>query len=307
MENRGAGTGAVVCHRRVEIELSTPGPADLGRVLRVLGSWQAGGAPVQLHPGDLGWFGRHGAEATAAALRTWNRDGDVQAIGFLDGPGLVRLTTAPGSRDDAGLADRIRADLDDPGSGVLDAGAAAVETPTGSALAAVLLEWGWSVGESWTPLVRALHEAVEPVPGVEVHEVGPEEVADAVAVHRSAFASTAFTPERWRTLTGGPAYADARGLLALDELGRPVAWVVVWSAGPGRPGLLEPMGVHAEHRGRGHGRAVCLAAASALQQLGSSHAMVCTPTANVAAVATYGSAGYRRLPERRDRARPAAG
>ena len=219
----------------------------------------------------------------------------------------MRLTTAPGSRHDAALAARVRADLDDPTYGVLDAGAAAVEIPTGSLLGRVLLESGWSVGESWTPLVRDLREPVEPAPGVQVREVGPEEVAGATAVHRSAFASTAFTPDRWRTLATGPAYADARGLLALDERDRPVAWVVVWSAGPSRPGLLEPMGVHAEHRGRGHGRAICLAAASALQQLGSSHALVCTPTAEVGAVATYGAAGYRRLPDRHDRSRPAAG
>ena len=77
----------------------------------------------------------------------------------------------------------------------------------------------------------------------------------------------------------------------------------MWSAGPGKPGLLEPMGVHADHRGHGYGRAICVAAAAALQDLGSSSALVCTPSANVAGVATYRSAGFQPLPQRRDRSR----
>jgi ribosomal protein S18 acetylase RimI-like enzyme len=99
-------------------------------------------------------------------------------------------------------------------------------------------------------------------------------------------------------------YADGRSLLGYDDEGTPVAEVTVWSAGPGKPGLLEPMGVHADHRGRGYGRAICLAAAATLQGLDSSSAVVCTPSANVGGIATYESAGYTRLPQRYDRNRP---
>ena len=104
--------------------------------------------------------------------------------------------------------------------------------------------------------------------------------------------------------TGLP-YADARCLVAYDDRGNAVAEVTVWSAGPGKPGLLEPMGVHAEHRGRGFGRMISVAAAGALRGLGSSSAIVCTPSANVGAVATYESAGFQPLLERRDRYRDA--
>ncbi|MDN5766315.1 MAG: GNAT family N-acetyltransferase [Humibacillus sp.] len=82
-----------------------------------------------------------------------------------------------------------------------------------------------------------------------------------------------------------------------------MATVTVWSAGPGSPGLLEPLGVHAGHRGHGYGTAISVAAAAALAELGASSAMVCTPSSNVGAVATYASAGYQKLPERRDRSR----
>jgi ribosomal protein S18 acetylase RimI-like enzyme len=65
------------------------------------------------------------------------------------------------------------------------------------------------------------------------------------------------------------------------------------------------MGVHREHRGRGFGKAVALAAAAALRELGSSSAIVCTPSSNVGAVATYRSAGFEARPETRDRYRDA--
>jgi ribosomal protein S18 acetylase RimI-like enzyme len=69
--------------------------------------------------------------------------------------------------------------------------------------------------------------------------------------------------------------------------------------------LLEPMGVHVDHRGRGYGRMICVAAAAELAKLGSSSALVCTPSSLTAAVATYKSAGFRQLPERLDRSRDA--
>lgn len=68
-----------------------------------------------------------------------------------------------------------------------------------------------------------------------------------------------------------------------------MAAATVWAAGPGRPGLLEPMGVHREHRGFGYGRAITVAAAAALRELGSSSAIVCAADSNVGAVVTYSS------------------
>jgi ribosomal protein S18 acetylase RimI-like enzyme len=65
------------------------------------------------------------------------------------------------------------------------------------------------------------------------------------------------------------------------------------------------MGVHLEYRDHGYGKAITLAAAAALQELGSSNAIVRTRSVNVAAVATYESAGFQQLPEVRDRCRDA--
>ena len=294
----------VVLARAVTIVLDGQGVDQLDQAVEVLRGWQHDQAPVQLHPGDLGWCWQHGEETTAGAVRTWSRGGAILAVGLLDGPGLLRLTTAPEAQGDADLADQLAADVTDPGRGVLPAGEAAVEAPSGALVADLLVERGWAVGEAWTPLARDLTRPVED-PGVRIEVIGPARAGAWAAVHRSAFGSERFTEQRWQSMAGGPAFADARFLLALDGAGRAVATVGVWSAGPGRPGLIEPMGVHAEHRGHGHGRAITLAAAAALREMGSSSAMVCTPSANVGAVTTYASAGFEPLPERRDRAREA--
>lgn len=282
--------------------LNEPGVDGLSEAVRVLREWQHDGAPMQLHPGDVGWFWRFGAQATAAAVRTWSRDGRILAVGLLDGPGLLRLTIAPDARQDHELAQRLVEDASGPERGVLMEGKACIEAPMGVLVQDLLSENGWNADEPWTPLRRDLTEPVQD-PGVRIEVIGPERVHVRTAVHRASFDGSTFTDERWHAMAAGPAYADARCLAAYDDQGDAVAAVTVWSAGPGKPGLLEPMGVHREHRGHGYGKAITVAAAAALRKLGSSSAVVCTPSSNVGGVATYKSAGFRQLPERRDRCR----
>jgi ribosomal protein S18 acetylase RimI-like enzyme len=284
--------------------LAKPGAHGLNEVVGALRAWQHDGAPHQLHPGDLGWFWRFGAEATAAAVRTWNRDGQILAVGLLDGPDLLRLTIAPNARQDEELAQELVVDLTQPQRGVLPEGTVYVEAPAGALMQDLLSEGGWNADEPWTPLHRDLTEPVKD-PGVRIEVTGPDQAHVRTAVQRSAFDRSTFTDERWHVMAAGLPYADARCLVAYDDLGNAVAAVTVWSAGPGRPGLLEPMGVHREYRGQGYGRAMSVAAAVSLREMGSSSAIVCTPSSNVAAVATYRSAGFQQLPEVRDRRRDA--
>jgi ribosomal protein S18 acetylase RimI-like enzyme len=281
------------------IVLGKPGVDGLSEAVDVLREWQYDGAPMQLHPGDLGWFWRFGAEATAAAVRTWTRDRQVLAVGLLDGPGLLRLTIAPDAQREEELAQQLVADVTDPKRGVLTEGKVNVEAPTGALIQDLLFEVGWDTDDPWTPLRRGLTEPVED-PGVRTEVVGPEQAHGRTAVQRASFERSTFTDERWHAMAAGLPYADARCLLAYDDQGNAVAAVTVWPAGPGKPGLLEPMGVHRDHRGHGYGKTITLAAAAALQELGSSSAIVCTPSANVGAVATYKSAGFQQLPEVRD-------
>lgn len=285
------------------IELETPDRPGLEDAVAALARWQDDAAPFQLHPGDLGWLWRFGVEATAAATRIWRRDAEIVAVGELDGHALVRLGIAPDAQHDEPLARQLVEDLSRPERGVLHAGEVAVEAPPGALLRDLLTAQGWEPAESWTPLQRSLADPVED-PGLRIEVVGPGELEDRVAVQRAAFPRSTFTLERWREMAAGPAYADARCLVAYDGAGVAVGTATVWSAGPGRPGLLEPMGVHHEHRGRGHGRAITVAAAAALREMGASSATVCTPTINAGGVATYRAAGFQPLPARLDLRRP---
>ncbi len=93
-------------------------------------------------------------------------------------------------------------------------------------------------------------------------------------------------------MADGPFYHRARSLAAFDRNDNAVAVATVWSAGPGRPRLVEPLGVHRDHRGHGYGTAISVAAASALQEMGASSAIVCTESSNAGAVSTYRAAGF---------------
>lgn len=288
----------------MSIALGKPEVDGLREVVQALRDWQQDGMPVQLHPGDLGWQWRFGAAATAAAVRTWSRNRDLLAVGMLDGPKLLRLAIAPDAGDDDKLARQLLADVSDPERGVLPSGGACMEARFGDALGELLVDAGWVTGEPWTPLARALAEPV-PDSGLRIEVTGPARTDERVAVQLAAFSRSTFTADRWQAMAAGLPYADARCLVGFDGNGAAVAAVTVWSAGPGRPGLLEPLGVHREHRGHGHGRAITLAAAAALRGLGSSSATVCTPSSNVGGIATYRSAGFEELPAVRDLARPA--
>jgi ribosomal protein S18 acetylase RimI-like enzyme len=284
------------------IELETPTIGDLETVVGALREWQSDDAPFQLHPGDIGWAWRLGEDATAAALRTWTSDGRIVAIGFLDGADLLRLTVAPERYSDNELAQRLVDDLGNPDRGVLPIGAVYVEAPTGLLVRDRLAEFDWTIGDPWTPLVRDLRDPVDE-PDLRIEVIGPDRAHIRVALQRAAFEKSVMTVESWHAMADGIPYEEARCLVAYGEQGDPVGAITVWSAGPGRPGLIEPMGVDPEFRGHGHGTAITVAGAAVLRQLGASSATVCTASAKVGAVATYKAAGFTALAERFDLAR----
>lgn len=285
----------------ITLQLSTPDSLD--EIVEAVAVWQHDGGPVQLHPGDLGWHWRLGAQELAEALRVWRRDGQILAVGMVDDAGLIRMAIAPSVDGDDGFAVQLLPDLSDQGRGVLPAGAGAVEARFGAAFRDLLRRSGWAADEPWTPLCRDLTTPVEDC-GLRVEVVDAHNVEDRVAVQRAMFPNSTFTLERWHAMAAASPYRRARCLVGYDRDGDAVATVTVWSAGQGRPGLLEPLGVHRDHRGHGYGRAITVAAAAALQEMGSSTATVCTPSSNVGGVATYVSAGFQKLPDVTDFRRP---
>ncbi len=285
------------------IELNTPDVDELDDAVRALRSWQRDEAPIQLHPGDLGWHRQFGAEVLAAAVRTWRRGGKILAVGFLDSPEVLRMTVAPEVWCEEEMARDAVSDLSEPERGILPAGKVSVEVPDGTRVKDLLSAGVWSDGDPWTPLRLKLAALVDQTDLRTEVVTSAEQVSECAGVHRSAWGSERFTDEKWHTMAAGSPFTDARCLLARDGNGVAVATVTAWSAGPGKPALLEPLGVHADHRRRGYGAAICVAAAAHLREMGASSLLVCTPSSLQSAVTTYEAAGYERLPERLDRSR----
>ncbi len=299
------------------ITVSTPLAADLPRVIAALASFQNDdGGPAQLHPGDVGWHQREGADATARVLRVWERDGEPVVIGMGDGE-VIRLAVSPLVADDAEVAARLGDDLG--GRGSVGDGVASVEVRHGAALRRTLQARGWTDGEAWACFTLDLSDAV-PAHGMRIAAVdgaavdgaavdgaalSEAVVRDAVAAHLASWERSTFTTDRFHAMAAGPAYSRAR-FLVLYAGHVPVATACVWSAGPGRPGLIEPLGVSREHRGHGYGRAMVSACAAALRDLGASAMQVSTPATQWPAVPHY-AATMRRLPDVCDLTRPVSG
>ena len=87
---------------------------DLNESLQALRKWQKDESRVQLHPGDIGWYTRNGQKATTNAIRNWFRDGEIVAIGLLDGANLLRLAIAPQAQNDLELAQQMAEDISQP-------------------------------------------------------------------------------------------------------------------------------------------------------------------------------------------------
>lgn len=166
---------------RMGITMSIPCVEKLSWVAEVLGRWQRDGAPLQVHPGDLGWYSLNGVEDTAAAVRTWSGAEGIVAIGLLDGPELLRLAIAPDRAEDEELAGQLAVDVDSPGRGVLAAGGATVEARGADRLAELLLARGWAPDEPWTPLRRDLAAAVEAC-GLRIETIGAQDAEMWMAV-----------------------------------------------------------------------------------------------------------------------------
>lgn len=285
--------------------MTTPSTAELPSVIESVASWQQEGSPIQVHPGDLGWYERFGAESLAAALRVWDRDDAIVAVGFLDESELIRMAIAPaiGDDDDDGIASHIGDDLLDSLGQVVPSGSGVVEARFGRALQRVLTDRGWTADDPWTPLHRDLTPPV-PSSSLRAKVVGPKLIEDRIMVEAAAFPGSSLSADRWRQMAGGYAYRNGECLVGYDEDGVAVAATTVWSAGRDRPGVIEPLGVHGDHRGRGYGVAMSLAAAEAMRRMGCSSATVATPSSNAAAVATYQAAGFVTRGEVTDFCRP---
>jgi hypothetical protein len=142
-----------------------------------------------VHSGDVGWHLRSGDEAVDGTVLTWDVDGAPVAAGLLD-TGVLRTAFAPGWSGSRELAARMAEDCVSPGY---------VDALSGTALRHHLLAAGWSADpDPWVVLHKNLGPADTEHDDPDTRPVeGPADVAERVAVQRSAFApGSTFTPPR---------------------------------------------------------------------------------------------------------------
>lgn len=276
------------------IQWETVPRAGAGELIDALNQWAPRHCYVAgLHAGDIGWELRLADEEGDSALLAV-RDGDeLVAVALADSPVVLRPLLRPDLLHDlhvaASLLEYVEAMPRDS--------AAYTDAASGSAFRSLLSASGWQLDPNpWVALYRPLTETDgEHVDAWSSTLESPHDVADRVAVQRSAFKGSTFTVDRWHQMAAGPGFDPAFELLRRDKDGRPVAAATGWSAGAGKCAILEPVGTHREHTGAGHGKAVSLAVIAALARGGASGVTVHTPASNAAAVRTYESCGLRQV------------
>lgn len=73
----------------------------------------------------------------------------------------------------------------------------------------------------------------------------PDRADNRITVESSAFPGPSLTADRWRSMADGHAYKQAGCIVGFTADGAPTGATTVWSAGTGRPGVIE-------HRRRRH-------------------------------------------------------
>lgn len=271
-----------------------PGRAGEREIREALCGWEpVGGYLGQLHIGDVGWMLRLPDDVVDAGLHVWRDDrGAIVAVGLLHSPQVLALGVDPRLHLHVPLGERLAADAVE----VLSGGDMYVDAPFAAAVRTVLAAEGWDLDDDpWPAFYRPL--TVADASGTDADAVpvrSDDDLAGRVAVQRVMFAATQSDETSWQRMRASASYDPDLDILLRAE-GVPVAAATAWSAGPGRCGLLEPVGTHRDHRGAGYGRRALIAACAALARAGASGVAVFTPGSNAPAVALYRSCGFRTV------------
>jgi ribosomal protein S18 acetylase RimI-like enzyme len=132
----------------------------------------------------------------------------------------------------------------------------------------------------------------------------PDDVPNRAEVHRSAFAPSRMTIEKYRHLIDKPHYDPARDRVIVAPDGSFAAFANAWLDSEAQVGELEPVGTHADHRRLGLARAVCLEAFRVLDAAGARECLIFSGRHNVASEALYESLGCERVSTSRRYAKP---
>lgn len=132
----------------------------------------------------------------------------------------------------------------------------------------------------------------------------PDDLEARVEVHRSAFAPSRMTTKKYAAILERRHYAPERDRVIVAPDGSFAAFANAWWDPVARVGELEPVGVHADHRGRGLGKAVCFEALRVLAEVGARECLIFSSPTNAGSEALYASVGATVATVSRRYARP---
>jgi ribosomal protein S18 acetylase RimI-like enzyme len=127
------------------------------------------------------------------------------------------------------------------------------------------------------------------------HVEGPQDLDRRVAVHRSAFAPSRMTVERYRAAMAADHYRVDLDWVAVAPDGAFAAFCNIWLDEENRVALLEPVGTADGYRRMGLARSVCLAAMDAARKAGADTAIVLSNSENRASMGLYRSLAFEEF------------
>jgi mycothiol synthase len=123
---------------------------------------------------------------------------------------------------------------------------------------------------------------------------GPADLPERVEVHRSAFAPSRLTVEKYERLTTLPHYRYEDDLVVVAPNGHLAAFAMAWWDPVAGVGEFEPVGTHADHRRRGLARALLTFGLHRFFDMGARTVQVYSDAADLAPETLYESVGFRR-------------
>jgi predicted N-acetyltransferase YhbS len=277
---------------------------DAGDLRKMQALLSAAYEQTDLRIGDLAWIVRaHTHRELGLDIRIWE-DGDaVAGWTFFQSSGSFSVFAAPGTVTDA-LVDEMLATVEgmareaiaagDPLNKLCTYGIVPGRSPLDHALASGLERNGFRCEETDGGVLTidpaTLDEPSVP-PGYLLAIVDtPRRIIGRVEAHRAAFAPSEVTRGMYERVRRNWPYRQELDQIVETESGEVVAFCTAWIDEENAAGLLEPVGVHPNHRRRGLAGAACRAALIALRNAGARTVQVAFTTSEARAL--YESLGF---------------
>jgi predicted N-acetyltransferase YhbS len=228
--------------------------------------WREDPRAVTCNYGQIAWWSANIPHGESEA-RLWHEDGRLVGWGWVTGGTELEFQVRPTHR---ALLDEI---LDWAAPGEL-------LVPSHHADAIARIERHGLVHMPSAPWMRlnsrSLDDLPEPVlpDGYSLRTVREGDFASRVEAHRSAFQPSRFREDIYTFTRATPSYRGDLDCVAIAPDGSVAAYVLAWLDEENGVGEFEPVGTHADHQGRGLGRAVNLFALHRLREEGATLALV---------------------------------